>query len=359
MRFFFVAWTCFIISCSPKENAVTSNADSTGVVKPVIVTDQVMYDTDDPAIWIHPTDPAQSLILGTDKGGDLGDGALYVFNLRGQEQREKTVRNIRRPNNVDVAYKFTLNGVNVDIAVCTERNTNSIRVFSLPDMKAIDNGGISVFENDSLRLPMGIALYTNYSDGKIYAIVGRKSGPTDGSYLWQYLLRDTLGYVSAKLVRKFGNYSGKNEIESIAVDNELGYVYYSDEGVGVRKYYAHPDSSSTELALFGTTGFADNQEGISIYKFDDGTGYILISDQQANRFNIFPREGTNNGIHDHPILTSIYCSTIDSDGNDVTHLALPGFPHGLFVAMSGNKTFQLYKWEDLANDQLKLNSIGN
>ncbi|XHR95108.1 phytase [Mucilaginibacter sp. UC70_90] len=26
-----------------------------------------MYDTDDPAIWINPADPAQSLIIGTDK----------------------------------------------------------------------------------------------------------------------------------------------------------------------------------------------------------------------------------------------------------------------------------------------------
>ncbi|MFY7786627.1 MAG: phytase, partial [Thermoflexibacteraceae bacterium] len=78
---------------------------------------------------------------------------------------------------------------------------------------------------------MGISLYKNKA-GKIYAIVGRKSGPTDGSYLWQYLLEDNgAGQVKATLVRKFGVYSGKKEIESIAVDDELGYVYYSDEGV--------------------------------------------------------------------------------------------------------------------------------
>jgi 3-phytase len=353
--FILAAPALLLITCKQKEAATQSMAaDSTVIIEPAFATDTVAYDSDDPAFWINPSDPSQSLIIGTDKGGDTGDGALYVFDLKGKEVPGKTIRNIKRPNNVDVAYGLVLQNKKTDIAVCTERNTNSIRVFSLPDMKPIDQGGIPVFENDSLRAPMGIALYTNPADGKIYAIVGRKTGPTNGTYLYQYLLQDNgNGTVKGKLVRSFGNYSGKNEIESIAVDNELGYIYCSDEGVGIRKYYAHPDSSSTELALFGTTGFTDNHEGISIYKFSDGTGYILVSDQQANQFHIFPREGRSGNPHDHPVIKSVKTSTIESDGSDVTSIALPGFEHGLFVAMSDNKTFQFYRWEDIAGQELK------
>ncbi len=356
MKIFLVPILCFLFSCVPTRKRQIVEVDPNMAVKPVIISDPVTYDSDDPAIWINPTDSTQSLILGTDKGGDKGDGSLYVFDLKGKEVKAKTVRNIQRPNNVDVAYNLVLNGIKTDIAVCTERNTNSIRVFQLPDMRPVDNGGISVFENDTFRSPMGLALYTNPTDGKTYVIVGRKSGPTDGTYLWQYLLGDDgQGKVNAKLVRKFGQYSGKNEIESIAVDNELGYVYYSDEGVGVRKYFVHPDSTTRELSLFGSTGFADNHEGISIYKFRDGTGYILVSDQQANKFHIFPREGTNDSIHHHPCIKIISSSTVESDGNDVTGVSLPGFPHGLFVAMSENKTFQFYRWEDIAGDDLRKN----
>jgi 3-phytase len=203
---------------------------------------------------------------------------------------------------------------------------------------------------------MGLALYTDPLNGKIYAIVGRKSGPTDGTYLWQYLIEeDAQGKVGGKLVRKFGNYSGKNEIESIAVDSKLGYVYYSDEGIGIRKYFVHPDSTAMELALFGSSGFSDNHEGISIYELRDGKGYILVSDQQANKFHIFPREGTNDSIHHHPCIKTILSSTVESDGNDVTSVPLPGFPYGLFVAMSNNKTFQFYRWEDIAGDDLRKN----
>jgi 3-phytase len=39
-------------------------------------------DADDPAIWIHPTDPAQSLILGTDK-----QGGLHSYNIDGSQHQ--------------------------------------------------------------------------------------------------------------------------------------------------------------------------------------------------------------------------------------------------------------------------------
>jgi len=345
-------------SCKPPvSDKKTEPGDTIAVVRPVFSSDSVRFDSDDPAIWINPNDSSQSLILGTDKGGDNGDGALFVFDLQGKEIREKRIANIRRPNNVDVAYGLQLGNGRVDIAVLTERNTNTIRVFTLPDLKPVDNGGIPVFESDSLRAPMGVALYTHPGpgDSKIYAIVGRKTGPSDGTYLWQYRLEDDgNGSVKGTLVRKVGYYSGKNEIESIAVDNELGFLYCSDESHGIRKYYAHPDSTTTELALFGTTGFADNHEGISLYKFSDGTGYILVSDQQANQFHVFPREGTLTNPHDHPLLKIIRTSTMESDGSEVTSLSLPGFPHGLFVAMSDDRTFQFYRWEDLADKDLKI-----
>ena len=193
-------------------------------LKPTVVTETVLHDTDDPAIWIHPTNPQESLVIGTDKDTD---GGLYVFNLQGKIIKKSET--IKRPNNVDIAYGLQIDGVLTDIAVTTERETNKIRIFSLPDLKPLDNGGIPVFEGELERDPMGIAIYTRPSDKAVFAIVGRKSGPS-GSYLWQYELKGTSNAkVEATLVRKFGAYSGKKEIEAIAVDNELGAVYYCDE----------------------------------------------------------------------------------------------------------------------------------
>ncbi|HEV8506777.1 MAG TPA: phytase [Chitinophagaceae bacterium] len=335
--------------------ATTNDSSAVASIKPVVVTEEVQFDTDDPALWINVADTAKSLIVGTDKDEN---GGLYVFDLTGKIIPDKTVK-LKRPNNVDIEYGLILNNHSTDIAVATERLTHKLRIFSLPDMKSIDNGGIEMFEGETgngFRDLMGISLYKNPTDKKIYAMVGRKTGPTEGSYIWQYLLEDNgKGQVKATLVRKFGKYSGKKEIESIAVDDELGYVYYSDEGVGVHKYYAEPSKGNEELALFATTNFAEDHEGISIYKINDGTGYILVSDQGGNNFNVYPREGTTKGPHDHPLIKIIPTSTQQSDGSEVTSISFPGqFKSGLFVGMSTDKTFQLYRWEDLAGKDLMI-----
>ncbi len=267
------------------------------------------------------------------------------------------MRGLKRPNNVDIEYGLKLKGIATDIAVTTERFTHKLRIFSLPDMKPIDNGGIEVFENETgtgFRDLMGIALYKN-KKGEIYAIVGRKTGPTMGEYLWQYRLQDDgTGQVKAILVRKFGLYSGKKEIESIAVDDELGYVYYSDEGIGVRKYYAEPSKGNEQLALFATTGFTEDHEGISIYKLSKTKGYILVSDQGADKFHVFTREGTKQNPNEHQLLKVVKVKAHQSDGSETIALPLNNtFRKGLFIAMSDDRTFHLYRWEDMAGKELK------
>ncbi len=349
LTYLYFACLCCACSQSGKSGGGDSGSSHAAKLKPAIVTGQVRFDTDDPAIWIDTTDLARSLILGTDKHEQ---GALYVFDLNGRIIGEKSVSGLKRPNNVDVMYGLSVSGRPIDIAVVTERSADRLRVFRVPDMEAVDNGGIPVFEGEAFRKPMGIALYKRPSDGNVYAIVGRKDGPVDGTYLWQYLLEDDgTGKVRARKVREFGHYSGNLEIEAIAVDNDLGYVYYSDEGVGIRKYYADPDSSDTELALFATEGFARDHEGICIYAKDDGTGYILVSDQQADKFHLFTREGTRENPHDHRLVKVISASTHESDGCEVTSLPLnASFPGGLFVAMSNDKTFQYYSWKDIIGE---------
>jgi len=308
-------------------------------LKPSVVTEKTPHDTDDPAIWINSANPAQSLIIGTDKDSD---GGLYVYDLTGKIIRKSIP--LQRPNNVDVAYGLIINGKKIDIAATTERETNSMRIFSLPDMKPIDNGGIPLFENETQKSPMGIAFYTS-EDGKIYAIVGRKTGPSD-SYLWQYELSDNgQGGVKATVVRKFGKFSGKKEIEAIAVDNESKVVYCSDETVGIRKYHADPKASTEELALFGESGFTSDHEGIAIYKTGPKSGYILVSNQQANTFMVYAREGSDGNPNHHRLLAEIPVSTIECDGADAVNLPFNSvFPQGFLVAMSNGMVFHLYDW---------------
>jgi len=313
-------------------------------VTPVVITDKTPNDTDDPAIWYNKLDPEKSLILGTDKGDSTG--GIFVFDLKGKLNTSLSIYGLSRPNNIDVEYGFNFNGKLTDIAVFTERGRDMIRVISLPDCKFIDNGGIPVFVGDSLRSPMGIGLYKDKKKN-VYAFVGRKAGPAEG-YIFQYKLISNDSTVIVQKIRAIGKYSGKKEIESIVVDDELGFLYYSDETVGIRKYYADADKGNQELALFAQTGVTGDHEGLSIYKMDNGQGYIVLSDQKANKFQVFTRNGTKDNPNNHQLIRIVKAQTKGSDGSEILNLPLGStFPGGIFVAMSSDKTFQFYKAEDI------------
>ncbi|WDF67316.1 phytase [Sphingobacterium oryzagri] len=338
-------YSCLVFSVS----ACISSADKLAAVhpnaiKPSVITQQVAFDTDDPAIWIHPTDSSSSLVIGTDKNEA---GALFVFDLEGKVVKKSIPLN--RPNNVDIVQGFLINGKRMDIAVTTERGTNMIRVFSLPDLEVIDGGGIPVFEGEKERSPMGISLYTRPADKAVFAIVGRKNGPAD-RYLWQYQLQGNAdGTISAKKVRSFGKFSGKKEIEAITVDNELGYVYYSDEQTGIRKYYADPaQHSDAELSLFAQHGFVSDHEGLAIYKTAPDAGYIVASNQQNNSIMLYPRQGNPDAPHQHELIAEIPISAVECDGLEITTINLgQRFPKGMLVAMSNGKVFHYYDWREI------------
>ncbi|MCX6615441.1 MAG: phytase, partial [Acidobacteria bacterium] len=98
-------------------------------IRAVVATAPVSDDPDDPAIWVNPSDPAQSLIIGTNKV-EAPKGALVVFGLDGKIRQ--TIANLDRPNNVDVEYGLMVGGKPTDIAVTTERLQHRLRIFKIP-----------------------------------------------------------------------------------------------------------------------------------------------------------------------------------------------------------------------------------
>ena len=324
-------------------------------------TAQLSNDPDDPAIWTHPDDPARSLILGTMKVAAPA-GAVVVFGMDGQIRQ--LVSGIDRPNNIDVEYGITLEGRKVDIAVATERLARQLRVFRIDPGagRLIDLGGIPILAGQSgeAGAPMGIALYRRPRDGAVFAIVAPKEGPREG-YLWQYRLVDTGGgRLGATFVRRFGTFSAtsvreENEIEAVAVDDTLGYVYYADEADGIHKWHADPDhpEASRELAHFARSGYRGDREGIAIYALPDGTGYIVSTDQldEDSEYHLYPREGAPGNPHDHSREIAVLRGGADAtDGIEISSSPLgPGLPNGVLITMnSGPKNFLVFRWQDVA-----------
>jgi 3-phytase len=351
-----------VIGCTApaasEQNAPTTDGSRSIAVEPVRSTASLPRDADDPAIWINRADPSRSLILGTMKVA-APEGALAVFGLDGT--LHQLLKGPNRPNNVDVEYGLTLKGVSTDIAVLTERDGRRLRAYAIAadgsDVRDVSAGQMPILEGapGAQGGPMGIGLYRRPKDGAIFAIVSPKAGPK-ANYLWQYRLEDDgSGHVKATFVRRFGSFSGNGEIEAIAVDDELGYVYYADEKVGIHKWHADPDATGAdqELALFGQTGYRREREGLGIYALANGTGYIVSVDQVPGEsiFHVYRREGEPGRPHDHSNQVMTFTGHADAtDGVDVTSAALgPDFPDGLLVAMnSSGRNFRYYRWQDIA-----------
>lgn len=287
---------------------------------------------DDPAIWVHPTDPSLSVVIGTNKNTS---GGLHVFDLQGKQLQFVAGG---KHNNVDVRYGFTLGGVSVDLVSVCDRNNDQIDIYTIdPATRQLTQvgtiqAGITVY---------GYIMYHSRTTGKFYGIVA--SG--DGVEQWEFVDKGD-GSVGGVRVRKFAK---GNLIEGMVADDEFGYLYLAEEDHGIYKYFAEPDRPTTRLATVDVVGSATQLvadiEGLTIYYRRDGTGYLIASSQGNDRFVVYRREGNNEylGTFEVPEATN-------TDGIDVINMALgPLYPLGMFVAQSRDRDFRMVRWQDIAN----------
>jgi len=338
-------------------------------VFPKVATDSVKVDADDPAIWIHSTDPSKSVIIGTDK--TKAQGGLYVWNLNGKQIQYVQ---LSRPNNVDVRYGMKLNHRTIDIAVTNFRNTQmvgdsilvskEIKVFEInpADGTLTDVTTESGITTPEIEEDNGLCLYRRPSDGAIFVIESSKETESANGLHQYKLLDDGNGKVKAVYVRAFGQGTIFDKVEGLVADDELGYVYAADEEAAIRKYYADPDKGNnrqiTEFAL-DADGFAGDREGLAIYRSDSTTGYLLVSSQGGRKFSavkVYRRDGDDGDPHQHGLLFTI--NTIGSrktDGLEVTSRSVsPEFPHGFLVKHdSPGRHFKIYAWDDIAKIYLQ------
>ena len=147
---------------------MTSPARAAAVtVAPNVETDHVHSSgdaADDSAIWIHPTDPSLSLMIGADK---TATGGLSLYDLSGREIRFYQVGRI---NNVDVRYNFPLGSTRVGLVGATNRGTaHSLDFWSVnPSDRSLTFAG-RVPIPPELSTPRGFAMYHSPESGKYYA----------------------------------------------------------------------------------------------------------------------------------------------------------------------------------------------
>lgn len=315
-------------------------------LKPVRATKPVSDDSDDPAIWVHPKNPAESLIIGTDKIEKTG--GLYVFDLQGEVVQH--IKDMDRPNNVDLLQGASLGGETVDLVVATERKAERLRIFTMnPGTRKLEEatGSTKILQDQEgmAREPMGIALYMRATDKALFAFVSPKTGGPK-NYIVQYRLTMTEGgKVDATEVRRVGTFSGINaegegEIEAMVVDQEAGYLYFSDERSGIKRVKADPDGKAEPEITFGKDQYTGDREGLAIVRLNNRK--VLLSSDQiegGSRLHVY-----DIGAKGPQRIAILQTPSDTTDGIDATNKPLgPEFPEGMLVMMnSKDKNFLLF-----------------
>jgi 3-phytase len=317
----------------------------TGVV-PTAETSPVSHSgdaADDAAIWVNPSDPVRSTIIGTDK---LGGIAVYDLAGTQLQYRDQTAKY----NNVDLRTNFPLGGQRVALVAASDRTKyftsalsqyyRSIVLYSVNPATGTLGGPVGTIS--AAYEPYGLCMYRSQTSGKFYVFVtGRYPvGSLDG-YVEQWEISDNgSGQIAAEKVRVFGVGS---QTEGCVADDEMGHLYLAEEDVGIWKYPAEPNAG-LDRHLVDSTGpeghLVADVEGLTITYGPNGTGHLLASSQGNSSYTVYRREGSNAYLQTFTVVNGGDTDgTTDTDGIDATTASLgSSFPSGLFVAQDGTNT---------------------
>ena len=288
---------------------------------------------DDTTLWVNPSDPAQSLVIGTNK-----KRGLVVYDLAGKEIQSLADGQM---NNVD--HRDAL-------VTASNRSKNAIAIYKInAETRRLEN--VAAEEIKTIEA-YGSCMYKSSKTGKAYYIVTSKQGIVE-----QYELFETGKGVSAKRVREI---KVGSQLEGCVADDELGYLYVGEEDVGIWKYSAEPDAEAKRKEVDrvrpGGSLVAD-VEGLTIAYGSDGKGYLIASSQGNSTFAIYRREGDNTYVKSFRIVAGNAVDNVtETDGIHVTTANLgPQFPKGVFIAQDGaddkgKQNFKLVPWQLIAGE---------
>ena len=302
------------------------------------------------AIWIHPEDPSQSIILGADPSKGLG-----TFDLTG-----KLIEVVNfaggGAGGVDVRYNFPLGDEKISIVASGNNKKNILRFYKVnPETRLLEE---ITGENVAVGVnAYGCCLYYSADKDKYYVFVTSREGLIE-----QFEIYDNGNKkVDAKLVRSINILDGADKeldpkTEVCVADDELGYVYISQEmECMIWKYGADPeDGNERKLMDMAKIADEDNVEGLAIYHVGDKGGYLVASVQNSFKYKVYKRGGNNKYIG---MFDAIAADSTKIDSNDcieITNLNCgENFPQGFMLTQNVNndcgRHFQVIPWQPIAN----------
>lgn len=302
---------------------------------------------DDPAIWAHPTDPAASLIIATDK-----KAGLYLYDMQGQEVQFLADGKM---NNVDFRNGFELGGKPVTLVAASDRTRKAIALYVLDPaarkLLPIADG----VQPTNLEDPYGLCMYRSPKTGKTYVFINSGDGPLNQ---WE-LVDAGNGKVKSVPVRET---TFESQTEGCVADDHSGTLFIGEEDVALWRMDAEPEGGDAKTAVDrvdANDAIKDDLEGVGLYDLGGGRGYVIVSSQGNDTYAVYRREGDREYLGSFAVVadgTRGIDGISETDGLDVNSANLgPGFENGAMVAQDGrnvlpvqNQNYKIVPWSVIA-----------
>jgi 3-phytase len=286
---------------------------------------------DDPAIWRNTRQPADSLIVATDK-----KAGLYVYGLDGK------VRNFvsaGRVNNVDL---LDMGDLGVIVVASDRNNLARLQIYRL--------------NTDSQRLEHLGAVAGGASEA--YGVCLMQEGRA--LHAFSVLKNGTIAQVAIDLEKKAP--AGRivrtlrltTQTEGCVVDPRSHTLYVGEEDRGIWAFDARPNGSvkgKLIAAIDGKQLFAD-VEGLALLPNGPSGGWLIASSQGDNAYALFSLPDMKPAGR-FRIAAGRFGATQETDGIAVAPGSFgPNYSDGLFIAQDGDnapaaQNFKLVSWRDI------------
>ncbi len=307
---------------------------------------------DDPAIWFNHVDPTQSLIFGTDKRK-----GIHVYDLYG---KELSFSELGATNNIDLRVIDE----NVHMVI-SNRSSSTLGYWIFPEsnlFKYFSDHPTDAFTEDithyHLEANMNVyGICMGFVNGLPFAALTEEEGPT--VQVWNLISKEVVGEINIIVDEEDAPKSG-NEAEGCVFDDENSRLLISREGSkGYLKAYESDSLQMIEVVDSRDGNIIGDPEGVAIYKTSDTEGYIILSSQGGNEFNLYDRKSLD-------FVSKFKINSVeDTDGLDVTNEAVEGiFPKGFLVVQDGrnlpnNQNFKLVSMEEVLKKKLSAPGLIN
>jgi myo-inositol-hexaphosphate 3-phosphohydrolase len=346
-----VAATPFFNSASAAQPA----GDATAAAETDAVSAKTIK-TADPAIWVNPTEPTQSLIFGANNA----DG-LTVYNMAGAKQANtgaasSAVTGVDTRNNVAVAGA----PASVVMAVGDDGNAQhphgSARIYVIDDPatgKLIDKTATTAITPDWHQGNMSmVCLYQSPDSHNTYAFVLANNGQMEQFQL----IDDGAGKINLQIVRGYHTTpttvadwdvtaDAGSQPGGCVADDEMKTLYVAEKGKGIWKFGAEPSDPMTgtliDTASTGTPAghLTNNTLGLALVKTGSDSGYLLASspsalatDPGADSFMVYDRAAGNAFIRSFHVIAGTLDNCERTDGIDAAMGSFSTtFPSGMFI----------------------------